>query len=79
MYGARDYLAYLRYGAKRLFQDETGPWQLLVPERKIYWSRIAINIARSLTPSLPTQRYPGDSFVHRNSQNVAISCGWFFG
>ena len=30
----------------------TGPWQLLVPEKKSYRSRIAINIARSLSSSI---------------------------
>ena len=52
MYGARDYLAYLGYGAMRLFQDDIIrgiSWQLLATKQKIYRSLIAINIARSLS------------------------------
>ena len=48
MYGARAYLAYLGYGAKRSFQDEIlrghGNFG---PGKKIHRSRIAINIGRS--------------------------------
>ena len=49
MYGGRDYLAYLRYGAMRLFQDEIlrSPGNFW-SRKKIYRSRIPINIARSL-------------------------------
>jgi hypothetical protein len=50
MYGAEDNLAYLGYGAMRLFQDEIirghgNFWS----RKKNYRSCIAINIARSLT------------------------------
>ena len=48
MYGIRDYLAYLRYGAMWLFQDEILPWQLLVTG-KSHRSCIAIDIAQSLS------------------------------
>ena len=49
MYGARAYLAYLRYGAMRFFQDKIlrghgNFWS----RKKNYRSRIPINIARSL-------------------------------
>ena len=52
MYGARAYLAYLRYRAMRFFQDKIlrGHGNFWFPEKKIYRSRIPINIARSLIP-----------------------------
>ena len=54
MYGTRDYLAHLGYGAMRFFQDEIlrghgNFWS----RKKMYRSRIPINIARSLTCGVP--------------------------
>ena len=50
MYGARAYLAYLRYGAMRFFRDKIlrGHGNFL-SRKNIYRSRIPINIARSLS------------------------------
>ena len=49
MYGARDYLSYLGYGAMQLFQNEIlrRHDSFLGAEIKIYRPRIVINIARS--------------------------------
>ena len=80
MYGARDYLAYLGYGAMRLFQNE------IIWGHGNFWSRkkncgshIAINVGRSLTKQLNIKNATLEGKKQRvaksNYQNEVISKG----